>query len=152
LKWTTKDIDLYLQSKEYVDTTVIPLVPVSFENNLKKTVEIGEFTFILSQEIERQFKGRVVLFPAFTYTEAEGIDTALARLSSWSHESSISGFKHMIFITSDSRWKQHEADLEGSLISIPALPLEHLDDRLKQSLLQDQMKSLITIFMKIWQD
>ncbi|MFC4322666.1 YpiF family protein [Litchfieldia salsa] len=152
MKWTTKDIDLYLKSKEYVDTAIVPLLPVTFDNNLKKTVEIGEFTTVLSQEIERQFKGRVVLFPSFTYSETEGIESSLSRLSSWSDESLTSGFKHLIFITSDTTWKQHEESLKGSLISIPTLPLEHLDDRLKQSMLQDQMKGLITIFMRIWQD
>lgn len=151
MKWTTKDIDLYLQSKEYVDTAVIPLIPITWTSNIKKTIEIGEFTGILSNEIERQFKGRMILYPAFTYSEKEGQNQSLERLQTWSDEILANGLKHIVYVTADSQWKSYENDLTGTIISLPAIPLEHLDEKLKQSMFQDQMKSLITLFMKIWQ-
>ncbi|WP_078546099.1 YpiF family protein [Litchfieldia alkalitelluris] len=151
MKWTTNDINLYLQSKEYVDTAVIPLIPVSWSSNVKKTIEIGEFTSILSHEIERQFKGRLILYPAFTYSEKEGRTQSLARLQTWSDEILTNGLKHIVYVTADSQWKGYENELAGTIISLPSIPLEHLDEKLKQSMFQDQMKSLITLFMRIWQ-
>ncbi|MCS0542809.1 YpiF family protein, partial [Aeromonas veronii] len=59
--------------------------------------------------------------------------------------------KHTIFITSDSSWKQVESDINGSLIWLPTLPLEYVEEKYKQTMLQDQMKQLVTLFTNIWQ-
>ncbi|WP_010284165.1 YpiF family protein [Bacillus timonensis] len=151
MKWVTKDIDVYLQAKEYVDTAVIPLIPVSLEGNVKNTVSMGEFITILSNEVERQFKGRIILFPAFTYSNGEELEMAKTRLNQWSSDLNGEGMKHTIFITSDSSWKQVENDLNGSLIWLPTLPLEYVEEKYKQTMLQDQMKQLVTLFTNIWQ-
>ncbi|MFS0863572.1 YpiF family protein [Fredinandcohnia sp. 179-A 10B2 NHS] len=151
MKWVTKDIDVYLQAKEYVDTAVIPLIPVSLDGNLKTTVSMGEFITILSNEIERQFKGRIILFPAFTYSGSEELQNTKERLNQWTSDFSGGGMKHAIFITSDSSWKQVEAELQGTLIWMPTLPLEYVEEKYKQTMLQDQMKQLIGLFMNIWQ-
>lgn len=151
MKWVTKDIDVYLQAKEYVDTAVIPLIPVALDGNLKTTVSMGEFITILSNEIERQFKGRIILFPAFTYSSSEELQETKERLNQWTNDLSEGGMKHAIFITSDSSWKQVEAELQGTLIWMPTLPLEYVEEKYKQTMLQDQMKQLISLFMNIWQ-
>ncbi len=144
-------MDVYLQAKEYVDTAVIPLIPVSLEGNLKNTVSMGEFITILSNEVERQFKGRIILFPAFTYSTSEELTMAKSRLNQWTSDLGGQGMKHSIFITSDSSWKQVEADLTGTLIWLPTLPLEYVEEKYKQTMLQDQMKQLVSLFMNIWQ-
>ncbi|MCH1624734.1 YpiF family protein [Fredinandcohnia quinoae] len=151
MKWTTKDIDVYLQAKEYVDTAVIPLIPISWKDEVKSTVAMGEFITILSNEVERQFKGRIILFPAFTYMKSEELLSSKERLANWTSEMKESGMKHFIFITSDSNWKVVEQVLQGSLIWLPTLPLEYVEEKYKQSMLQDQMKQLISVFMNIWQ-
>ncbi len=152
MKWVTRDIDLYLQAKEYVDTAVIPLIPVTWENDVKTTVAMGEFITILTNEMERQFKGRIILFPPFTYTAGESVESRIERLTTWTSELSERGMKYFFFVSSDSVWKHHEEQLEsGSLIWLPSLPLEYVEEKYKQAMLQDQMKQLITIFMSIWQ-
>lgn len=152
MKWITRDMDLYLQAKEYVDTAVIPLIPVTWENDVKTTVAMGEFITILTNEMERQFKGRIILFPPFTYTALESVESRIERLTTWTSELSEKGMKYFFFVSSDSIWKQQEENLEtGSLIWLPSLPLEYVEEKYKQAMLQDQMKQLITIFMSIWQ-
>ena len=152
MKWITKDIDLYLQAKEYVDSAVIPLLPVTWEQDMKSTVAMGEFISVLTTEIERQFKGRIILFPPFTYTASESIEERLERLAAWTMELADKGIKHFFFVTSDSLWKQHEEKVDtGTLIWLPTLPLEYVEEKYKQTMIQDQMKQLITIFMTIWQ-
>ena len=59
MKWTAKDLDMYVQAKEYVDTLLIPLVPLSFGERIKKSGSMNEFITILSMEIEKQMKGRI---------------------------------------------------------------------------------------------
>jgi hypothetical protein len=151
MKWVTKDIDTYLQAKEYVDTAVIPLTPISWKDSMKSTVAMGEFITILSGEVERQFKGRIILFPPFTYSVSESKENRLERLSEWSSDVRKEGMEHIIYLSSDSEWKQVEQQVPGSLIWLPTLPLEYVDEKYKQSMIQDQMKQLITIFMNIWQ-
>lgn len=152
MKWVTKDIDVYLQAKEYVDTAVIPLLPISWTSDtMKTTVAMGEFITILSNEVERQFKGRILQFPAFTYTKSEELEKRKERLSSLTGEVKENGMKHFVYLTSDSDWKLKEQELEGSLIWLPTLPLEYVEEKYKQSMIQDQMKQLISIFMNIWQ-
>ena len=151
MKWITKDIDVYLQAREYVDTAVMPLIPISWSQNVKSTVALGEFITILSAEIERQFKGRVVLFPSFTYSMKEVMDNRLDRMQAMSAEIMEGGLKHIIYITSDSEWKQVEQNLPGDLLWIPSLPLEYVEEKYKQKMIQDQMKQLVSIFMDIWQ-
>lgn len=71
MKWTAKDLDMYMQSKEYVDTVLIPLVPLSFKGQMKQSGSMNEFLTILSLEIEKQMKGRILLLPTFHYISDE---------------------------------------------------------------------------------
>ena len=151
MKWNAKDIDVYLQSKEYVDTAVIPLFPNSWTDQVKSTVALGEYITVLANEVERQFKGRIILFPAFTYSSNEEDSSRLTRLQRWSEDVMQGGIKHIVYLTSDSDWKQVENDVAGTLIWFPTLPLEYVDENYKQKIIQDQTKQLISLFMDTWQ-
>ena len=67
LKWIVKDVEQFEQAREYVDTGIIPLLSISAAKEMKTVVEQGEFIELLSMELEREYKGRVLLLPAFTY-------------------------------------------------------------------------------------
>ena len=67
MKWIVKDVEQFEQAREYVDTGVIPLLSISAAKEMKMVVEQGEFIELLSTELEREYKGRVLLLPAFTY-------------------------------------------------------------------------------------
>jgi len=45
-EWKANEMDTYLQAKEYVDTAIIPLVPISCGDRMKSTVVMGEFILI----------------------------------------------------------------------------------------------------------
>ena len=62
-----KDVEQFEQAREYVDTGIIPLLSISAAKGMKMVVEQGEFIEALSMELEREYKGRVLLLPAFTY-------------------------------------------------------------------------------------
>ena len=66
MKWIVKDVEQFEQAREYVDTGVIPLLSISTAKKMKMVVE-QEFIELLSMELEREYKGRVLLLPAFTY-------------------------------------------------------------------------------------
>ncbi|KAA0550247.1 DUF2487 family protein [Bacillus sp. BGMRC 2118] len=153
MKWMTTDIDLYIQSKQYVDTAIIPLIPVDFSAEMKNKVLEGEFITILSNEIERQFKGRMFLFPPITYlSEDEDVSNELGRLKDWKRLATAKGFKHVIFLTSDAVWQRYEQELESSLIWLSPIPLEHVDGNLKQQIMTDQVQVLVPLLFKAWRN
>lgn len=56
MRWRAADADAYLQSADYIDTAVIPLISITSSGGLKEAVEQGESTQLLSEELERQLK------------------------------------------------------------------------------------------------
>jgi hypothetical protein len=54
-------------------------------------------------------------------------------------------------ITCDSEWKAHEKKLKDSLIWIPVLPLENLEDSQKIHIVESQVQQLFAIFSRKWQ-
>ncbi|MGN9864993.1 YpiF family protein [Bacillus swezeyi] len=146
MKWNAHDADVYLSAKEYIDTAVIPLISVQLGEQFKAAVSKGEFTSILAEELERQLKGRVYLFPPYTYLQADEKSVKdIADLK----EMSDKHFRHTVFLTTDEKWKQVLKG-EQKLLWIPAIPLEHMKDSLKQKLLEDQIEQILNILLQYW--
>ncbi|MEH7114435.1 YpiF family protein [Neobacillus niacini] len=152
MKWVSKDIETYFTAKEYVDTAVIPLISLSFGNELKQSAADTEFITLLTNYLERQFTGRLLLFPSFTYLKNNDSVDVLSELKKWEENIEGNEFKHIFYITSESNWKIHESQLAGSLIWLPALPLEHLNDSQKISIIESQVKQLLSLFTHKWQE
>lgn len=150
MKWTAKDLDMYMQSKEYVDTVLIPLVPLSFKGQMKQTGSMNEFLTILSLEIEKQMKGRILLLPTFHYFSDE-MDKA-ERLKRWANEVKENNFEHVFFLTSDFEWKKEERELENNLVWIPAIHLEGLEIEQAREMINQQVLQILDIFSYNWKN
>lgn len=146
MKWNAHDADVYLNAKEYIDTAVIPLISVDLGEQFKSAVSKGEFTSMLAEELERQLKGRIYLFPPYTYLQA---DEKSARDLFDLKEMAEKHFRHTIFLTADERWKHALSD-EQRLLWIPAVPLELMKDSLKQKVLDDQIEQILNILLQYW--
>ncbi|WLD91814.1 YpiF family protein [Alkalihalobacillus sp. AL-G] len=151
MKWRSEDIDLYLQSEEYVDTAIVPLIPISMGKQMKHTVLKGEFPLIVTDELERQLKGRVILFPPITYLSKESDDSVLSRMIGLRDELIEQGIPYITFVTSDARWSGVD-ELNPDLINIPPVPLEHMEDEYKRDVIGEQVKHLLQIVTKKWQN
>ncbi|MFP3480209.1 DUF2487 family protein, partial [Burkholderia sp. SIMBA_057] len=88
---------------------------------LKEAVEQGESTQLLSEELERQLKGRVYLFPSYTYVD---IDQSQIALLQKLKEEVMTNFRHALFLTADEKWK--DSEIGSDVIYIPAVPFEHM--------------------------
>ena len=127
MNWTAKDMDTYLQQKEYIDTLIVPLLKVETEpENMKNSASSSEFLMHLTTFIETQFKGRMMLMPPFAYTQSMDLQEMAATLS---RDISVSTFKHVFFLTTDSAWTSIEMD--GEVIWLPSIPLESMDPSIK---------------------
>ncbi|KEP27336.1 YpiF family protein [Bacillus zhangzhouensis] len=145
MKFQAEDADRFLQSKDYIDTAIIPLVGIN-ANQIKQTVSLGEFTILVAEELERQLKGRVFLFPSHTYLEVNDRkqeDILAYKQSLQEH------FQHVVFITSDHNWKEH-SEISESLFLLKPVPLEHLKVELKQKIIQDSVEQILNFLLQKW--
>lgn len=91
------------------------------------------------------------MLPGYSYLKSVSEDKLVSDLKSWEEEFFDKGFKHVLYITSDSSWKAFEDQLNGGLIWLPSLPLENMDESYKNSILEDQVKQLLNLFVQKWQ-
>ncbi|MBB5323390.1 hypothetical protein HNQ34_000467 [Anoxybacillus tepidamans] len=150
MKWTVYDVEMYEKEKQYIDTVVIPLMPLTLSSGAKAAVSGGEFVQLLTNEIERQLKGRLFLLPPFTYFVTEPISECTKRLNDWTNELKESGMDHVFYVTSDRQWKEIEQQLSGTLFSFPAVPFEHMDEAYKRQIVQEQTTKLLNAFISQW--
>lgn len=150
MRWTPKDIDTFEEAREYIDTVLIPLVPVSLERGMKQSASMYDFINMLTAAIENQFKGRIMLLPSMTYLTSHSTDERVELVQAWTAEAG--SFKHICFITSDNEWKACEHELEGSLIWMPSIPLEHLDDNQIRAMINDQARQVFDLFTRKWNE
>lgn len=143
-------MDTYLQAKKYVDTALIPLIPIAFTDDMKMTVSMGDFIALMAEEIERQFHGRVFLLPPFTYLKDEEDTKRIERLKRWLSTLKENSFKEIILLTSDYVWKNSDKEIDEHLIWLPALPLENMDKQHQIQVIQEQIKQIIPLLMDKW--
>lgn len=148
MNWNASDMNLFLQQKEYIDTLVIPLIKVETqEERMKSSASSTDFLMNLVDYIELQFKGRIMVSPPFAYSpsmELQQFGDVLAE--DFSHSS----FKHVFYLTTDADWTT--ITIKGKVLWLPAIPIEHMDDRLKQSILEDQLKQLLPQLTEEWRN
>jgi hypothetical protein len=152
MKWTPQDIETYLNAKEYVDTAVIPLFSVSIGEEMKQSAAAAEFINLLTGYLERQFTGRLLLFPPFTYLNSKNGDRILSDLKDWEASLVKGEIHHIFYITSDIDWRDREKELKGTLIWLPAIPLEHMNDSQKVAIIDSQVKQLLGLFTQKWHE
>ncbi len=145
MKFQAEDADLFLQSKDYIDTAIIPLVGIN-ASHIKQTVSLGEFTMLVAEDLERQLKGRVFLFPPHTYLKVNNRkqeDILELKQSLQEH------FQHVVFITSDNKWKE-QIEVSESAFILQSVPLEHLKVNLKQKVIQDSVEQILNFLLQKW--
>lgn len=152
MKWTADDMTVFLREKQYIDTLLLPLQPVSFTNEMKQSASMQEFVEALTREMEKQFKGRVMLSPAFPYLKQEPVEEQLPKIQKWIQEAKEGGFSHIILITSDASWKQVEKSIDGMLVWMPFVPFENLENSYKKQIISEQMKQLLPLLTMKWNE
>lgn len=150
MKWISQEVETYLNAKEYVDTAVVPLYSVAIGGEMKESAEAAEFIGLLTTHLERQFTGRILLFPPFTYLKSDSGEKVLGELKNWEVNILEAEFKHVFYITSDIEWRTRENELDGAVIWVPSIPLEQMNDSQKLKMMDSQVKQLLTLFTQKW--
>ncbi|MGN7476465.1 YpiF family protein [Solibacillus silvestris] len=146
MNFKVNDVEQFQAQKQFIDTAIVPLVQLDFsEQGMKQSSSASEYLMSLTNFIEQQFKGRLMLLPPFSYTvqtKSEALPSALEQ------ELKEAGFKSVVFITCDHSWTEHKQLL--NIIWLPAIPLESMDKTVKQRILEDQLKQVIPGLTNVW--
>jgi hypothetical protein len=150
MKWIPQEVETYLNEKEYVDTAVIPVCSLSFGEEMKQSAAAFEFISLLTGYLERQFTGRILMVPPFTYLKSDNMENVMGELLKWEETVLQSDFKHIFYITSELDWRMLENRISGSLIWLPALPLGNISEPQKIEIVESQVKQILSIFTQKW--
>lgn len=141
------DVLQYQAQKEFIDTAIVPLVSLSFEENkIVKSSSDVEFLMALTAFIEQQFRGRLMLIPPFSYTEETKESLVVSTIK---ENIQKGGFKHVIFITCDHYWTTLNNE-EIDVLWLPSIPLESMDKDVKKKILEEQLKQVIPVLSSKW--
>ena len=151
MRWTSADIEKYKQSAEYVDTAVVPLLPIDLGMGMKESAGMCDFITVLASQLERQLQGRLVLLPGIAYLKGEEED-GLEMLGKIHSGLSGNQVKHVFYVTSDYWWKQNEVKMAGDVIWLPSLPLDQMDEQARAAVLEDQVRQLMNLFIQKWRE
>lgn len=150
MRWNEQDAKIYKSAKEYVDTAIIPLLPVTGGKEQEEAVRMGEFTQYLTDYLERQYTGRVFLLPPFTYLKEEKLDEKQDRLKSWAEHFHKQGFSHFLFVTSDMQWRQADTREIGELVWVPAFSVAEMDPARRHQSIEQQAQQIIPLMTEKW--
>lgn len=141
-----REISQYMEQKEYVDTVVIPLVELDLSTaGMRQSAGAAEYMIALTSLLERQFKGRLLLLPPVSYAK----NTDRAHLAGeLQKEMRQSDFKHIFYMTTDATWRTVQ-DF-GQLLWLPAVPTEHMDQKFRHSVMEDQLRQVLPLFLNEW--
>ena len=144
MNYNAKDIEQFLNQKQFIDTAIVPLLPVDFstESSMRSGSE-ADFLMSLVTYVEKQFKGRIFLTPPFSYFQK----TVKIDINDIYDNLVQSGFKHVLFITCDATWKQNDEKL---VMWLPAIPLESMELEVKNRILQDQLNYVLPKLTQVW--
>jgi hypothetical protein len=144
--FNVNDVEQFQAQKQFIDTAVVPLLQLDLsEEGMKQSSSASEYLMTLTTFVEQQFRGRIMLLPPFTYINETKNKELLSILESKLHSA---GFNSVIFITCDHSWCEYKDLLE--VLWLPAIPLESMDNNVKQRILEEQLKQIIPVLTKVW--
>ncbi len=132
-----------LTERQYVDTLVVPLVELAFDEDMVRKAEGNEVIQAVALETERQLSGRTMLSPTLSYVDVDaGRATAEAVLT----KAVSSGFSHVLFISSDLRFKGSELPM----MFVPPLALKGMSGEQSHTMVQNFATQVITELSSRW--
>jgi hypothetical protein len=152
MQWTKKDMGVYVGSKEFIDTAIIPILPfqLSQESNLSKSTSKREVLSIFATEIEKELSGRVLLIPNYYYLEYGDKLEEAKRLNCWTEEIQKQPFEHVFILTFDSGWKRCEKDLQANLLWVPGFQADDPNSDEMRQMIRGQVSDVVELIRSYW--
>ncbi len=149
MKYQTADMEMFQQSREYVDTVIIPLNAITFEKAVNQAVASYEYLSLLTYELERELRGRIFLAHPIPYRKESGLESKNDLLGPWREFYKEAGFLHIRFLTTDNKWLSL-ADHED-ILWFPSMQTDKMPEEAIQQVLGDHTAQITELLREVWQ-
>lgn len=134
------DLRVLKDEIEFIDTAIVPLVNIDFNNEVQNNANNLELMQFITIQLEKQLKGRLMITPVLTligdnYDNIEEYKTQLLDY----------GFKNIVLLS----FKALELD-DVSTIKVNSIPISDMDNDMKLSIINDEVKSVIKEIILVW--
>lgn len=152
MRWTKANIETYIETKEYIDTLLIPLVKLDLNNDkqMKESALEREYIDALSYEIERRLAGRLMLLPTYSYVNNAIYTDEMKRLNEWVNSFFEQSFDNAFIISLDSEWNKYSNELNGQFLWLSHVPFDHIHDDSAKSFIKTQADKLSETIQAFW--
>ena len=134
------DLRVLKDEIEFIDTAIVPLVNIDFNNEVQNNANNLELMQFITIQLEKQLKGRLMIMPVLTlirdnYDNIEEYKTQLLDY----------GFKNIVLLS----FTALELD-DVSTIKVNSIPISDMDNDMKLSIINDEVKSVIKEIILVW--
>ncbi|MBF9299241.1 DUF2487 family protein [Mammaliicoccus sciuri] len=126
---------------EYIDTAIIPVSNIDMNHQLLTSCDQNETVQLVGMLAEKQFKGRLLLTPTF-FTSGNQYDHVVSFIQSLKEY----GLNNIIILSSD----QVELNVDHKLYKVNTIPMGDLDDDMKRTLIEDEVKQFMKFIIRTW--
>lgn len=126
---------------EYIDTAIIPVSNIDMNHQLLTSCDQNETVQLVGMLAEKQFKGRLLLTPTF-FTSGYQYDHVVSFIQSLKDY----GLNNIIILSSD----QVELNDDHELYKVNTIPMGDLDDDMKRTLIEDEVKQFMKFIIRTW--
>lgn len=126
---------------EYIDTAIIPVSNIDMNHQLLTSCDQNETVQLVGMLAEKQFKGRLLLTPIF-FTSGNQYNHVVSFIQSLKEY----GLNNIIILSSD----QVELNVDHELYKVNTIPMGDLDDDMKRTLIEDEVKQFMKFIIRTW--
>lgn len=138
--YNNRDLRVLKEEIEFVDTAIVPVMNIDFDENLLHHANNLELIQLVTIQLEKQLKGRLLITPALTLIGGE-----YASLETYKDQLLEYGFKRVVSLSFDA------LEIDGIYnIKVNSIPISDMDTEMKISIINDEVKSVIKQIIGVW--
>ncbi|RWZ60277.1 DUF2487 family protein [Halobacillus fulvus] len=151
MRYIKKDSKQYIPEKKYIDTMLIPLIPIDPANDqeLPKQAFLRELNQVFTAIIEKEYRGRIFLSPDYYYLNGHH-EKEIERLNEWIARIKQQPFQHIFLFTFDAKWRKYESKVDAEVIWVPGLGTGDLQSTETQSFIKEQAREISEFIQSHW--
>lgn len=141
MNWVEEDIQISLGQPEYIDTAIIPLCMMSWGTDTTLHANNRKYISRLCKVLEKKYRGRMMLFPPYTYIEKNMLETQLISLEKQLIQRKM---KYIFFLTCEMNIEIH------NVLEVSPLPIHKMDYDNQTILLDSQVEVIMKRISEKW--
>lgn|GEM_PF-2627481 len=152
MKWTKANIKTYIETKEFIDTLLIPLIKLDLKSDqrMKESALAREYVDVLAYELERRLAGRTMLLPDYVYLNNVNYHTEMNRINNWIQSFSEQSFENTFLISLDNEWTKFSQELNGQFLWLSHVPFDDFSEPTAKPFIQTQADKLSETIQSFW--